>query len=142
MQTVRNTKEILTEAGIEITPARTHILSICMRSSTPLTVEDVAIKVGTTAHLATIYRTLEKLVQAGLLERIDFQEGKFRYEYPHHHHHHAVCECCGKIEDIEDSQTEITSIENRVTKESGFLVTRHVMELFGLCNKCQQKGKQ
>mgnify|MGYP000288938213 CR=1 FL=1 len=140
MQTIRISKDLLVQNNLEATPARIRVLSICLGSETPLLVEEVASKVGSTAHLATIYRTLEKLVKVGILEKIDFHEGKFRYEYPRHHHHHAVCESCGKIEDVVDTQSEIGSIEARVAQESGFFVTRHIMELFGICNKCRQKG--
>ena len=111
-----------------------------MSSDLPLEVSGVAKELGSRAHLATIYRTLEKLVKVGLLERIDFQEGKFRYEYVKSHHHHAVCTECGKVEDVIEEGSEIEAIESRVKKESGFAVKRHILELFGICNKCRMKG--
>ena len=128
------------EKNLKPSKARIQILSICMTSHIPVDVNFVAEKMGSNAHLATIYRTLEKFVTANILERIDFQEGKFRYEYIHSHHHHAVCNDCGRVEDVTDSSTEVKAIEERVHKESGFTVTKHMIELFGLCNKCQKKG--
>jgi Fe2+ or Zn2+ uptake regulation protein len=107
--------------------------------STPITtICDVAKKVGSTAHLATIYRTLEKLATANLLTRVDFQEGKFRYEYVHDHHHHAVCEGCGKVAEVQDDKLE--NMMDKIKVEKGFSITRHALELFGLCRSCQQKG--
>lgn len=141
MQTIRTSiKDILSNHGFEITKARESILRICTQSDKPLDVNFVAEKMGDKAHLATVYRTLEKFVTAGILERVDFQEGKFRYEYMHHHHHHAVCENCGKVEDIEESSRELSAIEHRLSTGSGFSVTKHILELFGLCHKCQMKG--
>lgn len=140
MQIFRTSTSILRDAGLEPTPARVKILDICLNSDLPLEVSEVASSVGRHAHLATVYRTLEKLVTLGILVRVDFHEGKFRYEFPRTHHHHAICESCGKIEDIKNSEAELTSIEKSVTSESGFVVSRHVMELFGLCNKCQKMG--
>lgn len=140
MQTIRIATELLISKGIEVTPARVAVLSVCIDSDLPLDVQSVAKQIKDGAHLATIYRTLEKYVKLGILERIDFQEGKFRYEYPHSHHHHAVCNCCGRVEDVQDTSMEIRAIEDRVRHESGFSVTKHVVELFGICNICQKKG--
>lgn len=141
MQTIRTDVEtILSSHGLEVTPARLAILRLCIKSDKPLDVDFVASKIGSKAHLATVYRTLEKFVTAGILERIDFQEGKFRYEYLHSHHHHAVCEHCGKVEDIVDTQTQVNSLEKSLALNSGFTVTKHTLELFGICNNCQKKG--
>jgi Fur family transcriptional regulator, ferric uptake regulator len=132
--------QILTSKGLKPSVARNLILGICIESDLPLDVDSVAQKMGTKAHLATIYRTLEKFVSVRILDRIDFQEGKFRYEYMHGHHHHAVCNSCGKVEDVVDSLTEVEAIESRIRKESGFKVTKHALELFGICNKCQRSN--
>lgn len=140
MQTIRTSNDLLTSKGLEATPARSQILSICMKSELPVDVNYVKAKIGKHAHLATVYRTLERLVDTGLIERVDFQEGKFRYEYHRSHHHHAVCNDCGNVEDVADTVAEVKAIEGRLRKESGFLVTKHALELFGTCNKCQKKG--
>lgn len=137
MQTIR-TNEILLAAGLEPTPARRRIFEICVKAQHPLTVADVAARVGETAHLATIYRTLEKFATANLLTRVDFQEGKFRYEYVHDHHHHAVCEGCGQVTEVQDPQLETIMAKLKVGR--GFSITRHALELFGLCQSCQRKG--
>jgi len=137
MQTIR-TKNLLKEAGIEATPARLRVLDICISAGQPLTVEDVAKKVGGKAHLATVYRTLEKFVISGILTRIDFQEGKFRYEYVVDHHHHAICESCGSIAEIKDNNLE--NVMHTLKVGRGFSISRHALELFGLCHGCQLKG--
>ncbi len=142
MRMTRNDEiiQILSSKNLKPSTARTLILGICMNSDLPLDVDAVASKMGTKAHLATVYRTLEKFVSVGILERIDFQEGKFRYEFMHGHHHHAICNSCGKVEDVVDSLTEVEAIESRIQKESGFRVTKHALELFGICNKCQRSN--
>lgn len=132
--------ELLTSHGIKSSPARLRVLSVCMASQLPLDASQVYEKLDGEIHLATVYRTLEKFVSLGLLERIDFQEGKFRYEYLHSHHHHAVCESCGNVDDVSDSLTEIGAIESRVKRGTGFKVIKHTLELFGICQSCQQKG--
>lgn len=131
-------KEIIASKGISPTKARLQILAICMEASTPVDALYVASKLGNSAHLATVYRTLEKFAGLGVLTRIDFQEGKFRYEYLQDHHHHAVCESCGSIADVQDKALE--KIMQEINVGSGFSVTRHALELFGLCKGCQPKG--
>jgi Fe2+ or Zn2+ uptake regulation protein len=81
MQTTRIAKELLLSKKLETTDARIAIIGICMSSTMPVDVNYVAGKMGSKAHLATVYRTL-KICQRHL-ERVDFQEGKFRYEYMH-----------------------------------------------------------
>lgn len=131
---------MLLDYGLKNSPARLKILTLCVNAEVPLDVAQVHQKLAGKVHLATVYRTLERFVTAGLLVRIDFQEGKFRYEYLHSHHHHAVCESCGQVDDVRDTLTEIDAIENRVKRHSGFKVTKHTLELFGICRPCQQKG--
>ena len=131
--------KLLSGKGLKPTAPRLAILSACAGETVPLDVHDVAGKVGDQVHLATIYRTLEKFVTVGILERIDFQEGKFRYEFVHAHHHHAVCDSCGKVEDVTDAGIE--AIESHIKKNSGFLVIKHTVELFGLCHTCQVRTR-
>jgi Fur family ferric uptake transcriptional regulator len=127
---------ILLSKKIKASPARMHLLDVFMSSAFPLDVDAVIKKVGSTIHLATIYRTIDKFVLAGILERVDFQEGKFRYEFMHDHHHHAICNGCGKVEDISDDG--LNKIESNIKAQTGFSVTRHTLELFGLCKTCQR----
>ncbi len=129
---------MLADHKVKVSAARLKILQMCVKSDLPLDVQAVATQLGSDAHLATVYRTLERFVAAGLLERVDFQEGKFRYEYKRAHHHHAICEACGAVQDIEND--DLSGLESAVRRESGFIVQRHTLEFFGLCNKCHLKG--
>jgi Fe2+ or Zn2+ uptake regulation protein len=135
MQTIR-TSNILAAAGLTPTKARLQVLNECIKMSKPATVTDVAAKVGSSAHLATVYRILEKLVTNNILHRVDFHEGKFRYEFVHAHHHHIVCDECGDIAEIHDDKIE--SLVTQAGKKSGYLMTNHTIELFGLCKECQR----
>lgn len=138
MQIIRTSKDILIVHSLEATPARVKILAACIASQTPQAVADVARVIGDKAHLATVYRTLELLVKATILTRVDFQEGKFRYEYVKDHHHHAVCDRCGRVAEIQDKNLE--NLMDNINVENGFSITRHALELFGICQGCQKKG--
>jgi Fur family transcriptional regulator, ferric uptake regulator len=69
--------------------------------------------------------------------QIQFQEGKLRYELAgKEHHHHLVCENCGKIEDV--LSRVIPALEEEIKNKHKFLVKRHSLEFFGLCEDCQK----
>lgn len=94
--------------------------------------------------LATIYRSLELLVELGILLKIEFGDGCSRYELTTtesniHHHHHIICESCGKVIEFEDDLLE--PLEEAVEKEFGFKITNHQVKFFGKCKECHESGK-
>ena len=72
---------------------------------------------------------LDAFLTHGIITRIEFQEGKFRYELTGEEHHHLLCSNCGKIEDISDCN--LSGLEEEIRQKKGFLVKRHVLEFFG-----------
>ena len=92
--------------------------------------------------LATVYRTLELLVQLGILQRMEFGDGCSRYEVntidpTRHHHHHLICTQCGKVEEFDDDLLE--NLEQDISKKTGFRVVDHQVKFFGVCKECQAK---
>ncbi len=89
---------------------------------------------------ATVYRTMKLLAKAGLAEVRQFGDGHTRYERAHgdqeEHHDHLICTSCGKI--VEFVNPQIESLQARVAKQHGFVVTHHKMELYGTCEDCQR----
>lgn len=131
-------EEILQSHGVRPTGARKHILDIFLQNTSPLTAFDVsehkAIKT-TGIDPVTVYRTLERFVNKKILTKLEFLEGKFRYELSsHNHHHHAICQKCGTITDIEDCMDK--DLERKVAQKTHFAITSHKLEFFGLCSKC------
>lgn len=85
---------------------------------------------------STVYRILQKLEEEGKVIRIDWRERGSRYEWAGlPHHHHLVCEKCGSVVDIDD--TVLKFDEAKVSKHTGYKLTRHSIELEGICPKCQ-----
>ncbi len=83
----------------------------------------------------TVYRTMKLLVEAGLAEERQFDDGVTRYEIEHEHHDHLVCTRCGKI--IEFECRSIEEAQNRIAAEHEFVILRHRHELYGHCRDCQ-----
>ena len=131
-------KKELVDAGLKNTRARNAILHLLEIENRPVAVPEIIENLGEEgigADQATVYRILEKFLEKELVHRFEFQEGKFRYELAGEEHHHLICTNCGKIEDVSDCNLKELEIEIRAKK--GFLVKKHSLEFFGICNSCQ-----
>lgn len=86
---------------------------------------------------ATIFRTLDVLEAVGAIERIDLPSGNHAYITcePAAHHHHVVCERCGRANDVDD--VGLAAVVERIGRETGYRISAHRLELFGLCPTCQ-----
>ena len=128
----------MNSVAIKKTPARSAITEFLSSSSLPVDVEQV-IKFLRSKNLntnkVTVYRIIEFMLKNGIVNRLEFGEGKYRYELQKNHHHHLICQNCGEIEDAEGNFVE--EIENEIRVKKGFLVKSHSLEFFGLCKNCQ-----
>jgi Fe2+ or Zn2+ uptake regulation protein len=85
---------------------------------------------------ATVFRALELFASLGLVERIDLPEGVHAYvACDPLHHHHAICTGCGRSLDVADHG--LVEMLGEIGRRSGFRVTTHRLEIFGLCAACQ-----
>jgi len=98
---------------------------------------------GYSIGIATIYRGLTALEDAGLIEAIHLGDKK-RYERSSKSHHdHLVCRLCGSIEEFVDEQIERR--QQHVTQQHGFHMDGHQLLIFGTCHTCsqaEQKGEK
>lgn len=134
----------LLEKGHKLTPQRWAIISIfLMNKGRHLSADDVYSTLKETYPnngIATVYRTLELLEEIDVLNKIDFGDGRARYELTDdeaHHHHHLICTSCGKIIEFEDDLLD--SLEAAMERKTGFKIRDHVAKFYGLCADCQQK---
>jgi Fur family ferric uptake transcriptional regulator len=88
---------------------------------------------------ATVYRTLEKLVESGLVRAHDFGEGFKRYEPmpAQAHHEHLICERCGRVVEFQNERLE--RMLPIIADEHGFQPRRHRVEVYGVCRECRQR---
>lgn len=96
---------------------------------------------GTSIGLATVYRTLAGLTEAGEADTLQSPEGESLYRScaTQGHHHHLICRGCGDT--VELSATVVEEWTRRVGAEHGFAEIEHVVDLFGLCSRCQAKQR-
>lgn len=131
--------EKLKDEGHRITKARRAIVEIFSNFEEPLSVADILDilkKLKINSNKTTIYREIDFLKAKGIIHEIDFGESKKRYELKGEHHH-IICESCSRVEDIEDCEVE--SLEKTIKSKTGFKISRHSLEFFGLCRSCQRK---
>ncbi len=127
-------------AGLRVTPQRRAILQALEASDRPLSVEDIRQRLGQHGSgVPTIYRNLQCFVEQGWAEPIQGPDQIMRFVRcrSRAHHHHLQCEACGRTVEVHACGLEasLTALQ----EPSGFKVTRHELQLFGLCPDCQMR---
>lgn len=139
-------KKKLQEKQYKLTPQRQIILQIFIdHSEQHLSAEDVhglLRQISSEIGLATVYRTLELLSDMEILQKIDFGDGRSRYELndadaSQHHHHHLICMNCGNVREFEDDLLE--NLEQDITDKCKFKIIDHQVKFYGYCQECQAK---
>ncbi len=132
----------LSKKNLKQTKQRKQIVERFIDMKEHLSAEELHEAVRKDGHnigLATIYRTLNLLADAGLAEQKSFGEGRFVYEVntPGTHHDHLICLGCGLV--IEFENDEIEKLQEKVAAVHQFKLVSHRLDLFGHCVNCQQK---
>lgn len=97
---------------------------------------------GQTVGLATVYRNLQALTEAGELDSLRSEDGETLYRRcaKRRHHHHLVCRNCGYTVDIQDDQLE--QWIGKIARRYRFSDIEHMADVFGLCESCESKLKK
>jgi Fur family ferric uptake transcriptional regulator len=133
--------EELRAAGLKATVPRLSVLEL-FRSRVVKhgTAEDIYHRLqneNVSFGLATVYRVLMQLAQAGILVRNSFHADAAVFELDEgNHHDHLLCTRCGKVEEFTDLNIE--KRQENIAKERGFKLTDHSLALYGKCAKCRQ----
>lgn len=140
MTWAEQTHEALRDAGYRRGPARVAVVSVLSGEHCCVTVPEIlaaAEAAGRPVGIASVYRVLELLTERGLVQKIEFGDGRAHYERVDHgdHHHHLVCSECGRVEPFADRNLE-AALE-RVERATGFAVATHDVLLRGACDDCR-----
>jgi Fur family ferric uptake transcriptional regulator len=95
-------------------------------------------KINRRVGYATVHRTVRLLKDLGFATERHFNDAQARYEHADDevHHDHLICERCGRI--LEFNSEEIEALQESVARALGFVVSRHRMELYGICRDCRE----
>ena len=90
---------------------------------------------GERVGLATVYRTLQRLAEAGEVDMLRSEDGEAIYRRcSATHHHHLVCRSCGRTVEVEGPAVERWT--RAISAEHGFTDVSHTLEIFGTCPAC------
>ena len=136
---VEGIKQLIRKIGLKVTHQRVAILEALSSGRVHVTAQEVFEAVSKTHKdigFATVYRFLRKMVEKKIVTEVRMGGLAARYELtPRGHHDHLTCLGCGKLVEFENN--EIERLQEKVARDNGFKLTGHVLELYGLCHKCQ-----
>lgn len=138
---VVRTEEVLRQlraAGGRVTMPRRAVVEVLVDAHDQhLTAEDLAERVRSRhpeIHRATIYRTLEKLQEAGVVSHVHLGHGPSTFHLGDHLHHHAVCSVCGAVVELPFDALE--DVERRLREKHGWQLSQQHFALSALCPDC------
>ena len=131
---------LLAAAGLRATPQRTAIVGELVREPNDVTAQELHDRLrargGSAPGLATVYRTLTRLADAGVVDALTHHAGELCYRVcGDDHHHHFVCSRCHRVVEIGDCR--IDAWLDDLAGRHGFDVTGHRVELEGVCADCR-----
>jgi Fe2+ or Zn2+ uptake regulation protein len=129
----------LQQAGYRLTEARRVVVDVIQRSNqalTPLQVFDRARKKYRELGLVSVYRTLEKLEELGLVQRVHQPQGCQAFiRAGIGHQHLLLCQKCGVATLFEGD--DLDGLIRSIARKTGYQIKDHWLQLFGLCQSCQ-----
>lgn len=127
-------------AGYRLTAPRRALAGLIASRSGHFTAEELLAEAHRGRHglgRATIFRSLEVLVELGVVERLDLPTGGHAFvACKRAHHHHVVCSSCGRSTEVADLGLE--GMAASIERETGYRIDAHRLELFGVCPRCQK----
>ena len=127
-------------AGGRRSTKRERILGVFLKHEGHLSADDlVALIHREDARIsrATVYRTLQWMVDAGVARKVDFGEGRFRFEHSYRHprHFHLICKSCNRSSEFLSS--DIEGLIEEIAAARGFAARQSVLQIYGTCEQCR-----
>ncbi len=141
---MQNWEQCLSQAGCRITEPRRVVMRILLEAEAPLSPQEVHAR-GEAVHarlgLVTVYRALTLFEDLGLVRRVHREDGCHGYISASPGHQHAlICQQCGHAIEFA-GEDDLQELIERVEGRTGYRVSEHLLQLFGTCPKCQEKGE-
>lgn len=127
--------------GYKITPQRRAVIKAIAGTYehlTPAEIHKKARRDNPKIGLVTVYRTMEIMADVGLI--CELHSGgncrSYLLRRPSGHHHHLICSDCGQVVDFVNC--DLSDLERRLSRETGFELESHLLEFLGCCPQCQK----
>ena len=124
--------------SLRITSTRRALLSALVGSKRHMSASDLAAAVQAAqpdVHLSTVYRSLEILEQAGLVDHVHLGHGRAIYHLSDELHQHLVCESCGTVIEVPDE--DLSNLASTLDRRYGFAIRPHHFAVLGRCAECR-----
>jgi Fur family ferric uptake transcriptional regulator len=131
-------QQLLSERGIRATRQRLRVLEALLAEPNDATAQEIYESLRKRRRpigLATVYRTLALLSEEGIVDVLMHQPGEVCYRLcSEGHHHHLTCSECHQVVELGDCELEPWLA--RLGRAHGFTVTKHAVEVTGICAAC------
>jgi Fur family ferric uptake transcriptional regulator len=119
---------------------REQIVNVFLRQEGHLSADDLVDLIRREDHRisrATVYRTLQWMVDAGIARKVDFGEGRFRFEHSYRQprHFHLICKTCHRS--FEFLSSDIEGLIEEVAAARSFAAAQSVVQIYGTCEECR-----
>ena len=130
----------LTPTGGKRSSKREQIVNVFLRQEGHLSADDLVDLIRKEDHRisrATVYRTLQWMVDAGIARKVDFGEGRFRFEHSYRQprHFHLICKTCHRS--FEFLSSDIEGLVEEVAAARSFSASQSVVQIYGACEECR-----
>jgi Fur family ferric uptake transcriptional regulator len=130
----------LKPAGGKRSSKREQIVNVFLRQEGHLTADDlvdIIRREDQRLSRATVYRTLQWMVDAGIARKVDFGEGRFRFEHSYRQprHFHLICKSCHRS--FEFLSSDIEALIEEVSTARSFTAAQSVVQIYGTCEECR-----
>lgn len=130
-------EQLCIEKGLKMTEQRRVISRVLSDATDHPDVEQVyrrAVEIDPHISIATVYRTMRLFEEANVIERLDFGDGRARFEENRDtHHHHLIDLHTGAV--IEFQSPELEVLKERIAEQLGYDLIGHRLELYGVRGK-------
>lgn len=137
-------KALIRRMNLKVTSQRLLILKAFHDGRRHVTAQELfekVVKQDDSIGFATVYRFLRHMADQRFVTEVRMGGLPARYELtPKKHHDHLTCSECGVIVEFENKTIE--SLQEKVAQQFGFQLTHHLLELYGICPRCQAQGKK
>lgn len=127
-------EQLCIQKGLKMTEQRRIISRVLSDATDHPDVEQVyrrAVEIDPKISIATVYRTMRLFEEANVIERLDFGDGRARFEENRdEHHHHLIDLQSGEV--IEFRNEEIEALKEKIARELGYELIGHRLELYGV----------
>ncbi|HKE85167.1 MAG TPA: transcriptional repressor [Vicinamibacterales bacterium] len=130
----------LKPVGSKRSSKREQIVNVFLRQEGHLSADDLVDLIRHEDHRisrATVYRTLQWMVDAGIARKVDFGEGRFRFEHSYRQprHFHLICKTCHRS--FEFLSSDIEGLVEEVAAARNFTASQSVVQIYGTCEACR-----